>query len=838
MHTNMNFVGLALAIFVVSITVDDCWPSEIMDEDGGHSEENQFAGRFVDQAGEPIAGVSIYVGRRTPLLVGMSEPDGRFCVAGILRPSDKQRKVSLVARKRWYVTKRWTALAKARETIYLGDIVLESGGAVSGRIIDSNGKALSGAEVCCTGGSNLNLSFYLRPEIRSEKNEKTPNLPIVHMVGDKAVSAEDGTFRVDGVPAGQIRVWAGGADAFVKWTDPIEVRHGSATPDVVLALDLITSEHRVDGTVLNPEGVPYPHAKLDVASKVSKEWGKRGARGNIFVDDQGRYSFVTNCTAPLSLIAHDTEGKYGQAQLQNVLLGSPNAILQLTSRDALFLKVRDDGGHLVESFTVNVFTIDEDIPEGLSERLSNLLFNMESSFDFTESDLVEDGLSEIPVPERKFRLAVKADGYKDATVGPFSPNSCPKTIEVSLTAESRFAGRVMSKDGPIHGAKVGLYRAVSSDMMCTVCDFVCRSEPSPVATARTDGDGKFYLTPSIFSDDREGQFERSMDGPLSDWAARKKADYFVRAEAEGFAPGDFGPIESESNMSDLRLVLTRGGSIEGRVRGKPGQSSGGIVVAVSRGDGFPQSTRTDPEGNYRFEQLTPGEWQVEPREADISPNRTPWGIGDREFDDPVVPVNWACSVKEGETTRYDLNLTAKTKGVLIGTIRFESDLVTGYVVEIECLNFFDSDFIPAVKVGVDGKFRIEDLNPGGYLLVIKPLMGAGPRIEIGHKMRIESGENVWDFAPALGRLELRGIPRVTGDVESVYYHWMLESYECILENVQPDAQGSVVIPIIPAGRGKLGVFKWFRERGRDVEKIYKEIDIPVDGTATVDLEQG
>ena len=41
------------------------------------------------------------------------------------------------------------------------------------------------------------------------------------------------------------------------------------------------------------------------------------------------------------------------------------------------------------------------------------------------------------------------------------------------------------------------------------------------------------------------------------------------------------------------------------------QVASGAIVAASRGDGFPRTTRADGQGRYRFEHLAPGRWQVE-----------------------------------------------------------------------------------------------------------------------------------------------------------------------------------------------------------------------------------
>ena len=97
------------------------------------------------------------------------------------------------------------------------------------------------------------------------------------------------------------------------------------------------------------------------------------------------------------------------------------------------------------------------------------------------------------------------------------------------------------------------------------------------ASGRSDAEGAFVLT------------------------LRNEGEFYLRAEAEGFAPAEQGPwpIDPQRGLAGLSVELTRGGTIEGSVYGA--EQVAGRIVAISRGDAHAQTTRTDGEGRYRFE---------------------------------------------------------------------------------------------------------------------------------------------------------------------------------------------------------------------------------------------
>lgn len=113
--------------------------------------------------------------------------------------------------------------------------------------------------------------------------------------------------------------------------------------------------------------------------------------------------------------------------------------------------------------------------------------------------------------------------------------------------------------------------------------------------------------------DEEGQF----------WAIPPASKVFLRAAAEGYASAWLGPLEVDMalGLADLDVQLTRGGSIEGKLRSPLGRAVANKVIGATRGDGFVISTRTDEAGSYRLANLAPGAWQVRASATDYDPVR-------------------------------------------------------------------------------------------------------------------------------------------------------------------------------------------------------------------------
>jgi hypothetical protein len=214
--------------------------------------------------------------------------------------------------------------------------------------------------------------------------------------------------------------------------------------------------------------------------------------------------------------------------------------------------------------------------------------------------------------------------YKSDELDPPAPGSM---LEVQLERLNHLRGRVVADGKAVAGAKVSSFTDVG-DAVLTVNGFRSLHKPIEAATTITDDDGTFEL---------------AYEGEDSLW---------IRAEFAGFAAAELEPV-APATSPVLVLELVRGGSIEGVVILPDGVDAEGTIVGISRCDGFPRTQRAAAGGQFRFDNLTPGPWQVMRRDQDFDPTSLRLSTSRS----PGTPLEWSCEVSDGRTTRFDLDLS-------------------------------------------------------------------------------------------------------------------------------------------------------------------------------------
>ncbi len=582
--------------------------------------------RFVDRDGGPLPGVRVeltYDGLRAKSFSGA---EGRAEADFRLNRSLSSPEAYIYAELDWYVTWEHSVRVLGGGTVDLGDVVLDAAGALSGRVVDTQGVPVFAARVYCTDRSldDMDLAKARQRGFITGDNVFTDR------------SKGDGSFRVCRIPLGSFRVWAGNNSFYYSHSEPIEIRAGEEVFAVEIMLDSRPAKERIECLVLTPEGIPDPFAKI----KISHEHSSGGGSSTSDVDADGRFRYLVKYDVPHSIEAWNANGKYERARVDDVLPGTLNLVIQFEAlRGNLRLHVRDEKGELLDSFTAEILLHDSEYASE-SEIHSTMGYSPKHNEDrrysrkeFFREELDSDGIAELAAPQNAIMVRIGAEDYKYSEFGPYEGGLFPDPLQVVLHPAPGIRGRVLADGKPAAGVRVCVHTGVKPDIAYAVNQFPCRSTNDEYVCSLTDAAGCFAI-------------------PLEESGV-----YYLRSVIDGFAPGEVGPLEFDylAGMSGLTINLTGGGSIEGKVKLAPGEDPEGIIVAASRGDGFPVYTVTDRSGNYSFPNLTPGRWQVEKSDKDwrdgmsrsISHCQSP----------PAIP--WICIVIDGQTTHYDLDLTGE-----------------------------------------------------------------------------------------------------------------------------------------------------------------------------------
>ncbi len=562
--------------------------------------------RILDELARPISGARISVMRNTAISP-VSDLAGRlaFDVAGFQERSPDEFEVTASSR----ATRILSAKLLAGKTTYLGDVVLQPGGSVSGRILDEHDQAVTGARV---GLESVDV-----PESEAALRAQSPS------VGKpSAVSAADGSYLIDGAPVGPCRVVAVARLHQAGHSEIVELRAGALTSGIDVDLPALSADRMVRGVVLDPDGQPVPGARIEYGYLL--ESSIEG--GSFSTDEHGRFDEVVQPGTIVELVAHDKQGRWSDAPAARLQPSDKDIVLRFCPVQWMEISVTDADGKPVEKWKGRF-----ESPEYMRPSTSTYAFEH------------TDSIAKVQVPSGAFSLSIEARGFANAKVGPFEPAAVGARIDVNLRRAPGISGQVVSTGGPVANAKVRLFAEAEGRVEHN--GFLVNIDPNSRDETRTASDGTFQL------------------------ATQDAGGWIVRADAEGFAPTErkLTHFDSEQGFAGLELTLSAGGSIEGHVLALPGREPVGTVVAVSRGDGFARTQRVGPDGAFAFDHLMPGRWMVSRRREELNPlaSSMSW------LSDKPVEVPWNCEVSEGRKTRFDLGADASSMCTLRGKLRFQ-----------------------------------------------------------------------------------------------------------------------------------------------------------------------
>lgn len=580
--------------------------------------------RFVNSESRPLPGVQVRFnsdGREKQMSTG---DDGRVEASFVFDHRLPLPKVNIEAVLDWHVTREIFTKVRGDGLIDLGDIVLGEAGALSGRIIDTQGLPVRGARVCCTDRplDEMNLK-----DVRKRG-----------FVGGNmlswAWSSEDGSFRLCHIPQGTISIWAGNHYFLHSHSDLIEIRAGEEVFGLEIVLDPRPADERIECLVLTPEGVPDSQARI----KISRKHASGGGSSTSDVDHDGWFRYIVKEKVPHSIEAWSTTGKYEKVYVENIQPGTLDLVIRFESlQGGLRVRVQEENGELLDTFTAEIIFHDA-VYESDRELRSKLGFSPSRSThrtfaqkEFYKEGLDSGGIAELPVPQTAFVVRIDAEKYTCAEFGPYERGRFPDPLDVVLYPVPGVRGRVMAGGIPVAGVRVSLHKAVRPNMAFEVNRSPCRSSRRDHAFSLTDERGSFCLLP------------------------KDSGTFYIRAVVDRYAPGELGPLDLDcvAGKENLRIDLTEGGSIKGKVIVTPDEDSGGILLSASRGDGFPVFVETDRSGCYSFRGLTPGRWLVEKCPRDW---RTQTETASSSCQSPPT-IPWVCIVEEGRSTQYILDLT-------------------------------------------------------------------------------------------------------------------------------------------------------------------------------------
>jgi protocatechuate 3,4-dioxygenase beta subunit len=556
-------------------------------------------------------------------------------------------------------------------------------------------------------------------------------------------------------------------------SEPVEVRELGEVYDVVLTIRPVALEDMIRLTVVDPDGKPVPEARITyTAQRGGSSWS-----GSTQADDKGQYTHRLSVRTPHDFGASDPEQRFGAAQAKAVQPGTLDLVLQLTVRRVIAIEVVDEKGEPVKKYSVELREVRER-GRPLSE--------------YGDGDEHEGGRVELALPAAPFEIVVDALGYEVATLGPYDPASAPSEVRAELQSLPGVRGVVTAGGKPVSGAEVSAHAFVAADHELVVNGFRSRTRMDGESSAKTDEHGEFVLTP------------------------RKDDRYVVRAELDGWAPGESEPfdLDASAGASGIAIELVRGGAVEGHAAPGPGEGLAGLIVGASRGDGRGVTTRTDAEGKFRFDGLTPGRWWVGRHDQEISPNSTSSSSGNTTRRDEI---EWNCVVRDGETTRVDVPAPAQDSVVLRGQLAFGGAAAAGWKATLHAQGVIG---VPPREAQLDerGRFEVTAKEAGDYYLIVSPGSTHGSDVRVTQRVSLVDGANSWELDVPVGRIDGRVASAASDESEQYVWNWRRENGLSVQGSLDPAPDGSFAIERAPAGTIKFSA--WPNEgKARELKSV-------------------
>ncbi|MEQ1891251.1 MAG: sigma factor-like helix-turn-helix DNA-binding protein, partial [Planctomycetota bacterium] len=729
--------------------------------------EARIEGRCVDGALLPLAGVRV-LRADEPSTRTDTGGDGRFSmVAG---PSRYDGTCELRFELEGKATRFLAVTLQDATTKELGDVVLEPGGVLRGVVLGPTGRPFPEAEISVT-----------TPELWGSLEEAESRGP-TQAYRLSSTSGGDGRFEVRGVPLTPVRAWAVAPEMRHAVSPPLE--EADRDEDVVLTLEPLRRVDRITGIVLTPEGEPVANAGLGVLA-----WSGGGmSSNNASAGPDGRFEIEAQPGNAYDLEAVDPLDRYASVGIKGLEPGAHDVELRFRPAFMIAVEVRSVDGEAIERFCVA--TGEPDSEPNLYRRGG--------------PDTHPDGRAEVRANGNEFVVRVDARGYAPARQGPFAPDAPPEALTFELEPAPGVRGRVLAGETPLAGAKVELF-AASPGTYVAAQGFESAQDNRATDATTSDAEGNFVLQ----------LYERDT--------------FVVRAEADGFAPQDSGPVELDPALGhELELVLGPGGSVEGRVLMPPGRDPEGVIVGLNRGDSRPRTVRADAEGRFRFERLTPGSWQLARAKQEFNPAQRGGAYSARNG--WTLPTN--CAVRAGETTRMDLDLSDWLPGELDGRLTVNGAPAEDWLVQAwpKGVRSF-SGTLPSTALDADGRFHLALDEPGPRRLSFSPAPELGLEGVIELEAEVQGGPNTWSHDLAFGELYGHCPPIASGDTLVLCNRE--GSSPSFFLTIAPDSNDRYRLPYVPAGPAE--VRRYSQREGQPSSEVLGELVVRAGAEQRLDV---
>jgi hypothetical protein len=309
-----------------------------------------IVGRVVDSERQPVEGVSVMFDWLTDADQAFrTDKSGAFELRQQRRLSRRPEDFPLRLSARTHAARRVdlseldprpTVLESESTTrIDVGDLEVAAGATIRGRVVHPDETPIAGARVV---RDDLTVPYSMLAELRRNDGR------MLGIPRPDAQSATDGSFELEGLPTGRVRLVASARGSLATFSEIVELRAGEVRTGIELALEPLEREDYVRGVVLSPDGSPIVRAVVIWASPSDPRVRQRA-------DERGEFVFELRKREAGTLIALDERERELFAHLDSVQPGASVELRTAPMREVP-VSVRSSEGDAIPQARVQVHT--------------------------------------------------------------------------------------------------------------------------------------------------------------------------------------------------------------------------------------------------------------------------------------------------------------------------------------------------------------------------------------------------------------------------------------------------------------------------------------------------
>ena len=536
-------------------------------------------------------------------------------------------------------------------------VSFDLGATVTGEVLNAEGERVPQARV-----------------IAMTKEQVSRRNPWMNEKVDEQSEEGDGTFALEGIPAGDM-VLVVEADGYLEGRYELgEIRNGERREGIEIRLD---QGNLVAGVVQWPDGTPARGALVRISQRGGfGGWDVERIMGEVKVGQDGKFQFSALQDGMCQLQASCFERGYEppkDASLRERLLDPPpqwravaadvnpntlNLVMDLSEGTELAGRVVDETGEPVRSFQVIATPSENDILSTSARK------PVKDRFRAKDGRFVLEGL-----PLGKWVVTARGLGYGDgAKVEVTAPSE--EEVEIVLPRECRITGKVMGPDGePVE------------DVWVTV-------EHGSGSTARTQSGEE-----GAFSAPRLNPGLATIAATGGGWAKSSPVEVTLAAGEQ---------------REDVVVYLRRGAELTVRVHPAAGPIAGRSVQLT--GGGW-RREETDADGQVVFTGLDPGDYEVtlQPAGGDDFGGR---GWMQRMANEKKVEI----SLVDQQRAQVVVGEPSATAVTVSGRVTAGGDAVAGAVLTVTPAE--GGDPVGAVEADATGSYSVTIDSPGEYRFLV------------------------------------------------------------------------------------------------------------------------